>query len=142
MTLRDEVRTRYAAAALAVTSGSSTACCGADSADGAPGAGEAGCCGGPADTGCGSGGFGADLYPAGERTGLPAAAVQASLGCGNPLLVAELRDGETVLDLGSGGGIDVLLSARRVGPTGRAYGLNMTDEMLDLAWRNAAEAGM
>ncbi|HTI32603.1 MAG TPA: arsenite methyltransferase [Miltoncostaea sp.] len=85
--------------------------------------------------------FGGARYRQGEREALPDAAVQASLGCGNPTAVAELRPGETVLDLGSGGGIDVLLSARRVGPTGRAYGLDMTDEMLDLARRNAAEAG-
>ena len=77
-----------------------------------------------------------------QRAELPDAAVLASLGCGNPTAVAELREGETVLDLGSGGGIDVILSARRVGPTGRAYGLDMTDEMLALARRNAAEAGV
>jgi len=124
MTLRDEVQDRYAAAARTVSEGG-TACCGGE----------------PGDAGCGPTGFGAGLYPAGERAGLPTAAVQASLGCGNPLLVADLRDGETVLDLGSGGGIDVLLSARRVGPTGRAYGLDMTDEMLELARRNAVEAG-
>jgi arsenite methyltransferase len=82
-----------------------------------------------------------DLYAADERDELPKAALRASLGCGNPLRVADLNPGETVLDLGSGGGIDVLLSARRVGPTGRAHGLDMTDEMLDLARRNAAEAG-
>jgi len=81
------------------------------------------------------------LYPDDDRADLPEAAVRASLGCGNPLRVADLHPGETVLDLGSGGGIDVLLSARRVGPTGRAHGLDMTDEMLDLARRNAAEAG-
>ena len=85
--------------------------------------------------------FGSSLYAADERAALPDAAVLASLGCGNPTAVAELREGETVLDLGSGGGIDVLLSARRVGPTGRAIGVDMTDEMLDLARRNAAEAG-
>ena len=86
-------------------------------------------------------GFGADLYAARDRDQLPDAAVLASLGCGNPTAVAELREGETVLDLGSGGGIDVLLSARRVGPTGKAYGLDMTEEMLALARANAAEAG-
>jgi len=86
-------------------------------------------------------GFGADLYDGAERDELPAEAVAASLGCGNPLAVAELRDGETVLDLGSGGGIDALLSARRVGPTGRAYGLDMTEEMLELARANADRAG-
>jgi SAM-dependent methyltransferase len=86
-------------------------------------------------------GFGSTLYSADEQAELPDAAVLASLGCGNPLMVADLNAGETVLDLGSGGGIDVLLSARRVGPSGKAYGLDMTDEMLDLARRNAAEAG-
>jgi SAM-dependent methyltransferase len=87
-------------------------------------------------------GLGPELYDALERAELPDAAVAASLGCGNPLLVAELRPGETVLDLGSGGGIDALLSARRVGPNGRAVGLDMTEEMLGLARRNAAEAGV
>ncbi len=86
-------------------------------------------------------GIGAELYSVLERDELPEAAVLASLGCGNPTAVAELRPGERVLDLGSGGGIDVLLSAKRVGPTGRAFGLDMTDEMLALARRNAAEAG-
>jgi SAM-dependent methyltransferase len=86
--------------------------------------------------------FGAGLYDATDRAGLPVAATAASLGCGNPTAVADLHPGETVLDLGSGGGIDVLLSARRVGPTGHAYGLDMTEEMLDLARRNAAEAGV
>jgi SAM-dependent methyltransferase len=112
---REQVRQRYAAAATRVSAG--------------------GCCG-PEEPGIGSA-----LYSADQRGELPAAAVQASLGCGNPLMVADLNPGETVLDLGSGGGIDVLLSAGRVGPTGRAYGLDMTDEMLDLARRNAAEAG-
>ena len=88
-----------------------------------------------------SGTYGLELYDAATRDGLPDAAVLASLGCGNPVAVAELREGETVLDLGSGGGIDVLLSARRVGPTGHAIGIDMTDEMLILARRNAAEAG-
>ena len=78
--------------------------------------------------------------PLGDRAGLPVAAVAASLGCGNPTAVAELREGETVLDLGSGGGIDVLLSAKRVGPSGFAYGVDMTDEMLDLARANAVQA--
>ncbi len=86
-------------------------------------------------------GFGARLYTDAERGGLPEEAVLASLGCGNPIAMAELRDGETVLDLGSGGGIDVLLSARRVGPSGKAYGLDMTDEMLQLARANAAKSG-
>jgi len=87
-------------------------------------------------------GFGPELYSSLEREELPDAAVLASLGCGNPVMVADLREGERVLDLGSGGGIDVLLSARRVGPAGRAFGLDMTDEMLALARRNAAEAGI
>ena len=90
---------------------------------------------------CGEVGIGPELYSALERAELPDAAVMASLGCGNPLAVAELHEGERVLDLGSGGGIDVLLSAKRVGPTGRAIGLDMTDEMLALAQRNAADAG-
>jgi ubiquinone/menaquinone biosynthesis C-methylase UbiE len=88
-----------------------------------------------------SGEYGSSLYSALEREELPDAAVMASLGCGNPIAVADLHEGERVLDLGSGGGIDVLLSARGVGPTGRAYGLDMTDEMLTLAQRNAAQAG-
>jgi len=96
---------------------------------------------------CGGGGGGAnpitsDLYSDAETETLPAGAVVASLGCGNPALLAELREGETVLDLGSGGGIDVLLSARRVGPTGRAYGIDMTDEMLELARENQRKAGV
>jgi len=82
------------------------------------------------------------LYAPGETAGLPAGAIQASLGCGNPVALAELRPGEIVLDLGSGGGIDVLLSARRVGPTGKAYGLDMTDEMLALARENQGKAGV
>src|SRR5262245_39478445 len=88
---------------------------------------------------CGSTPVTVDLYGS-ETEGLPEEALRASLGCGNPTLLAELHEGETVLDLGSGGGIDVLLSGRRVGPTGKAYGLDMTDEMLELARRNAAEA--
>jgi SAM-dependent methyltransferase len=90
---------------------------------------------------CGEEGIGAELYSALERDELPDAAVLASLGCGNPTAVADLHPGERVLDLGSGGGIDVLLSAKRVGPTGRAIGLDMTDEMLALAQRNASQAG-
>jgi SAM-dependent methyltransferase len=111
-------------------------------------AGQAGSCCGPASCGCGSvAGDGtadpitSNLYSSEETTGLPSDAVLASLGCGNPTTLAELREGEVVLDLGSGGGIDVLLSARRVGPTGKAYGLDMTDEMLSLATANAAKAG-
>jgi ubiquinone/menaquinone biosynthesis C-methylase UbiE len=85
--------------------------------------------------------FGASVYEKGEIDGLPQEAVLASLGCGNPLAVADLHEGERVLDLGSGGGIDVLLSARRVGPTGHVYGVDMTDDMLALARANAAKAG-
>ncbi len=143
--IREQVRDRYAAAALSVTSGSAVSgpgasCCG--QSDGP----QTGCCG-PSDAlsaiGDGDRGdvFGAALYAPGETDGLPEEALLASLGCGNPLAVAELREGERVLDLGSGGGIDVLLSARRVGPTGFAYGLDMTDEMLDLARANAVRAG-
>ncbi len=107
-----------------------------------------GCCG-PVNSCCGGAAFNgtvdpitANLYVNGETAELPSAAVLASLGCGNPTALAELREGEVVLDLGSGGGIDVLLSARRVGSTGKAYGLDMTDDMLELAKKNAAEAGV
>jgi arsenite methyltransferase len=124
--LRELVRDRYAAAATAVTTGTTASCCGTG--------------GGTVQDVEMSEGFGAELYTGTDRDMLPAEAVAASLGCGNPLAVADLHEGETVLDLGSGGGIDVLLSARRVGPTGRAYGVDMTDEMLDLARANAAEA--
>jgi arsenite methyltransferase len=130
--LREEVRRRYAESAKAVT-GDGEAC----------GCGSGGCC--PDDSAAsalGSAKFGEVLYKAEQRGELPDAAVLASLGCGNPTAVADLREGESVLDLGSGGGIDVILSARRVGPTGRAYGLDMTDEMLALARRNAEEAGI
>ncbi|MEV0902532.1 arsenite methyltransferase [Actinoplanes sp. NPDC049802] len=126
--VREQVREKYAAAARAVTTNGD------------------GCCG-PAPTALqtvgasGTDPFGASLYTDADRGELPADAVTASLGCGNPTAVADLNPGDTVLDLGSGGGIDVLLSARRVGPTGKAYGLDMTDEMLELARRNAAEAG-
>ena len=114
--IHEMVRERYAIAANQAATGSG-ACCGPEE------------------------GIGAGLYSALERDELPDAAVLASLGCGNPTAVADLREGERVLDLGSGGGIDVLLSAKRVGPTGRAFGLDMTDEMLALARRNAAQAG-
>jgi arsenite methyltransferase len=114
--IHEQVRERYAAAAIQASSGTG-ACCGPEE------------------------GIGAGLYSALEQAELPDAAVLASLGCGNPTAVAELHEGERVLDLGSGGGIDVLLSAKRVGPTGRAFGVDMTDEMLVLAQRNAAEAG-
>ena len=108
----------------------------------------ASCCG-PVNSCCGGAAFNgavdpitSNLYVNGETAELPSAAILASLGCGNPTALAELREGEVVLDLGSGGGIDVLLSARRVGPTGKAYGLDMTDDMLTLAKQNAAEAGV
>jgi arsenite methyltransferase len=128
MELREQVRERYAAAVRAVGEGGS--CC-------AP-AESAGCCSsGPTRV---DATFGAGLYGAEDAAAVPAQALAASLGCGNPLAVAELRAGERVLDLGSGGGIDVLLSARRVGPTGFAYGVDMTDEMLALARANAAKA--
>ena len=103
--------------------------------------GDGSCCGPDPDTAAGRDPITAGLYAAEETAGLPETAVLASLGCGNPTALAELRPGETVLDLGSGGGIDVLLSAKRVGPTGFAYGLDMTDEMLALAERNRREAG-
>jgi len=125
--LREEVRRRYAESARAVLEASGG--CGCGSGD---------CCEGEADAAS----IGVALYDAEQRGELPDAAVLASLGCGNPVAVAELREGETVLDLGSGGGIDVILSARRVGPTGTAYGLDMTDEMLALARRNARDAGV
>jgi arsenite methyltransferase len=132
--LVERVRARYAAAATRLTGGQGCGCgqpadCGCDG----------GCCGGAATAD--EPGFGAALYAAGDRDRLPDTAVLASLGCGNPTAVAELGEGETVLDLGSGGGIDVLLSAGRVGPTGKAYGLDMTEEMLALARGNAAKAG-
>jgi arsenite methyltransferase len=118
--LRETVRARYAAAAVRVTA--SGDCCGPQALE-------------IDDT------FGSGRYGSAERDELPAEAVAASLGCGNPTAVAELREGEVVLDLGSGGGIDVLLSARRVGATGRAYGVDMTEEMLALARANATKAG-
>ena len=121
--IHETVRDHYARAALNVLE-RNDGCCGA----------EAECCSAEA-------GDGAGFYTNLERAGLPDAAVLASLGCGNPVMVAELNEGERVLDLGSGGGIDVLLSAKRVGPTGRAFGLDMTDEMLALAQKNATEAG-
>lgn len=131
----DQVRVRYAAAALAVTNKKPGACCGTTStigSDNHPGASVIA----PNESS-----LGASQYDTTDLGELPVDAVLASLGCGNPTAVAELHEGQTVLDLGSGGGIDVLLSARRVGPTGHAYGLDMTDEMLDLARANAAAAG-
>jgi SAM-dependent methyltransferase len=123
--IHNEVRARYAEAAVAAAGRRS------DSAA------QSSCC-----DSTGTAVFGEILYTPDDRALLPEAAVLASLGCGNPTAVADLRAGERVLDLGSGGGIDVILSARRVGPTGRAIGLDMTDEMLELARRNAAEAGV
>ncbi len=133
--LRQTVRDKYAAQALRVIAASPVACCGDAPAPSCCGATTAEPCCNPADPITGN------LYGAEEAAELPAAALAASLGCGNPTALASLNPGETVLDLGSGGGIDVLLSAKRVGPTGFAYGLDMTDEMLDLAERNRAEAG-
>src|SRR5437868_6216148 len=129
--LTTAVREKYGAAARRVLSGEGApaVCCGSS-----------GCCGGAAAASCDP--MSSNLYVRGETDALPESAVLASLGCGNPTALAELREGEVVLDLGSGGGIDVLLSARRVGPRGKAYGLDMTDDMLALARRNAQEAGV
>jgi SAM-dependent methyltransferase len=122
--IKDVVREKYGEAARRVETGAGNSCCG----------------GAPALAGCDP--ITSNLYDLKEMGELPEAAVLASLGCGNPTALAELRPGEVVLDLGSGGGIDVLLSARRVGPTGRAYGLDMTDDMLALAHENARKAGV
>lgn len=130
-TIRDAVRQRYASAVTTVLNRASPECCGSSMA-------EASCCGGgsvvsPIVIG---------NYTPGETAGLPEEAVLASFGCGNPVALAKLEVGQTVLDLGSGGGIDVLLSAKRVGPDGFVYGLDMTDEMLELAERNRVAAGI
>src|SRR5438034_10142532 len=128
--LREAVRERYGRTALEVLSASeprAASCCGAD------------CCGGEKGV---VDAVSSDLYSNAELGELPLAAALASLGCGNPTALAALKPGEKVLDLGSGGGIDVLLSARRVGPTGFAYGLDMTDAMLELAQKNRVEAGV
>jgi ubiquinone/menaquinone biosynthesis C-methylase UbiE len=122
--IKDIVKDKYGKAALRVTSGGGSSCCGSASSRGKEDP------------------ITSKLYGCGETAELPAEAVAASLGCGNPTALAELRPGETVLDLGSGGGIDVLLSAKRVGPTGKAYGLDMTDEMLALARENQKKAGV
>ena len=127
--LREEVRRRYAETALAVSE-SSPGC----------GCGEGSCCGD--EVAAGGKAFVEAFYEAEQQGELPEAATLASLGCGNPTAVAELREGEIVLDLGSGGGIDVILSAKRVGPTGAAYGLDMTDEMLALAQTNIRDSGL
>src|SRR5260370_37162908 len=117
MNVKEIVKERYGQAALRVVSGAGNACCGSDAIT-------------------------SGLYDATQKSELPEAAVLASLGCGNPTALAELKPGETVLDLGSGGGIDVLLSAKRVGPAGKAFGLDMTDEMLALANENRVECGV
>ena len=133
-TLRTTVRERYGAAAQRVTNAAESAgasCCG-------PATGSSACCGASTES---WDPITANLYDAGQAAGVPAEALLASLGCGNPTALADLVEGEVVLDLGSGGGIDVLLSARRVGPTGKAYGLDMTDEMLALANENKVRAG-
>ena len=132
--LKDIVRQTYGAAAARVArgGGGGSGCCGSAPAAGAQDTADTGCCN-PITS---------NLYRAGEAGAVPAQALQASLGCGNPTALAELKPGETVLDLGSGGGIDVLLSARRVGPTGRAFGLDMTDEMLALAQQNKRASGL
>ena len=125
--LREAVRERYGRTAVQVIgTGASGSCCGSD------------CCGGQGSSDVVT----SDLYSSAELSALPITAALASLGCGNPTALAELKPGEKVLDLGSGGGIDVLLSARRVGPTGFAYGLDMTDAMLELAERNRKESGV
>jgi len=125
--IRDNVREKYAAAARHAAQGEKAGCCATT------------CCGTTAD---GGDPITSNLYDTQEKSSLPEGAVRASLGCGNPTALADLHPGEVVLDLGSGGGIDVLLSARRVAPGGMAYGLDMTDEMLDLARRNQAAAGV
>src|SRR5882672_6277618 len=122
--IRDTVKERYAQAALRVVAGEHGGCCGTGTGT------------------CGCDPVSSDLYDPGETVTLPEGAVLASLGCGNPTALAELHEGETVLDLASGGAIDVLLSARRVGPTGKAYGLDMTEEMLALARENQHQAGV
>ena len=132
--LRTTVQARYAAAAQRVSDATASAgasCC-------APAEGSSGCCGASTES---WDPITANLYDAGEAAGVPAEALLASLGCGNPTALADLVEGEVVLDLGSGGGIDVLLSAKRVGPSGKAYGLDMTDEMLALANANKERAG-
>jgi arsenite methyltransferase len=126
--LQTVVREKYGQAALRARDGESSASC----------CGSSGCCGSTTEA---WDPITANLYDEGQTAGIPAKALLASLGCGNPTALAELHEGETVLDLGSGGGIDVLLSAKRVGPTGKAYGLDMTDEMLALAEENRSKAG-
>ncbi|MGO9449879.1 MAG: arsenite methyltransferase [Candidatus Binataceae bacterium] len=137
--IREQVRERYAEEARRVRQNSDKAsCCGSAPTVAQP---KPSCCGSAASAECGDP-ITSNLYQDDEKAGLPADAIAASLGCGNPTALAELKPGETVLDLGSGGGIDVLLSARRVGPDGKAYGLDMTDEMLALARDNQRRAGL
>jgi SAM-dependent methyltransferase len=126
MNVKEVVQEKYGEAALRVTSGKGNACCGSS----------------PSSCASGADPITSDLYDELQKSELPETAVLASLGCGNPTALAELKPGEVVLDLGSGGGIDVLLSARRVSPGGKAYGLDMTDEMLALARQNQAKAGI
>jgi arsenite methyltransferase len=126
MNIKEVVKEKYGAAALQVTSGAGNACCGSS----------------PSSCSSGPDPMTSNLYDELQKSELPDTAVLASLGCGNPTALAELKPGETVLDLGSGGGIDVLLSARRVSPGGKAYGLDMTDEMLALARENRKKAGI
>jgi arsenite methyltransferase len=126
MEVKDVVKEKYGQAALRVTTGLGSSCCGSS----------------PASSCCGADPITSNLYESAQTAEVPDTAVQASLGCGNPTALAQLHAGETVLDLGSGGGIDVLLSAKRVGPTGKAYGLDMTDEMLALARENQRKAGV
>src|SRR3954447_14162342 len=128
--VKQVVKERYAQAALRIAEGGGT-CCGTSAST---------CCGASATRGS-EDPITSNLYEESQKADLPAEAVLASLGCGNPTALASLTPGETVLDLGSGGGIDVLLSAKRVGPTGSAYGLDMTDEILPVARKNAAEQG-
>ena len=124
MDIKEVVKEKYGQAALRAHSGGSS------------------CCGSAPSSQCGADPITSNLYGAGDKSALPPEAVLASLGCGNPTALAKLKPGETVLDLGSGGGIDVLLSAKRVGPTGKAYGLDMTDEMLALARENQKKSGI
>ena len=126
--IKDTVKEKYGAVATRVASGDTDAAC----------CGSSGCCGSTTEA---WDPITSDLYDDGQKAGVPAEALLASLGCGNPTALAQLHEGETVLDLGSGGGIDVLLSAKRVGPTGKVYGLDMTDEMLALANENKQKAG-
>ncbi len=124
--IRDIVKEKYGEAAKRATSGERSSCCGTS----------------PASSNCGCDPITSNLYAEAESSTIPEAALRASLGCGNPTALAQLQPGEVVLDLGSGGGIDVLLSARRVGPSGKAYGLDMTDEMLALAEENKLKSGL